>query len=42
MELNDKQQKAVESVNGIYTVSSGAGTGKTTVVAHRIAHMIKI
>lgn len=41
MELNEKQKKAVESVDGIYNVSSGAGTGKTTVVAHRIANMIK-
>lgn len=41
MELNEKQKRAVESVEGIYTVSSGAGTGKTTVVAHRIANMIK-
>lgn len=41
MELNEKQRKAVESVEGIYNVSSGAGTGKTTVVAHRIANMIK-
>ncbi len=41
MELNEKQERAVESVEGIYNVSSGAGTGKTTVVAHRIANMIK-
>lgn len=41
MELNEKQKRAVESVEGIYNVSSGAGTGKTTVVAHRIANMIK-
>lgn len=41
MELNEKQKRAVSSVEGIYNVSSGAGTGKTTVVAHRIANMIK-
>lgn len=41
MELNEKQKRAVELVEGIYNVSSGAGTGKTTVVAHRIANMIK-
>ena len=41
LNLNDKQVEAVKSVEGVYNISSGAGTGKTTVVAHRIANMIK-
>lgn len=41
LNLNEKQKKAIDSIDGIYNISSGAGTGKTTVVAHRIANMVK-
>ena len=38
--LNDKQKEAVFSVNGPLLVLAGAGSGKTTVLVNRIAHII--
>lgn len=38
--LNDKQQEAVYTVNGPLLVIAGAGSGKTTVLVNRIAHII--
>ncbi len=39
--LNEKQREAVYSVNGPLLVLAGAGSGKTTVLVNRIAHIIK-
>ena len=39
--LNEMQREAVYSVNGPVLILAGAGSGKTTVLVNRIAHIIK-
>ncbi len=40
-EADEQQQKAIEHVHGPMLVIAGAGTGKTTVLIRRIAHLIR-
>ena len=40
-ELNEKQQQAAAYTDGAMLVVAGPGTGKTKVITHRIAHLIR-
>ncbi|MBO4620739.1 MAG: UvrD-helicase domain-containing protein, partial [Victivallales bacterium] len=37
--MNERQQEAVDCLEGALLLLAGAGTGKTTVIVHRIANL---
>lgn len=41
-ELNSSQFEAVSSINGMYLVIAGAGTGKTKTLVYRVARLVEL